>query len=246
LTSEPGRSFNPVWSPDGRRLAYSGLSTGSPALLVKNVDGSGQPERLTDAPTESGEAAEFPSSWSPDGRTLVYVGVTNMTRPQRDIWLVSLDGKRRPRRWFESPHAETAAAFSPDGRWLAYVSDESGRPEVYVRPFPGPGGNTKISSDGGVEPVWSREGRELLYRQADQFLSVDVRTEPDLVVGAPRALFSGSFAPGGREDGQFAYTVTRDGDQIYAIRAAVLPRPERRLAIVANWLPTIRTSDAAK
>ena len=246
FTSEPGRFFNPVWSPDGRRLAYSGFDTGGPTLYVKNTDGSGKAERLTEAPTETGRQAEFPSAWSPDGRTLAYTAVTGLPPEQAiDIWLVSLDGKRPFRRWLESPYIENAAAFSPDGRWIAYVSDESGRKEVYVRPFPGPGGKTKISSEGGSEPVWTRGGRELLYRQADQFLSVEMRTEPDLVAGAPRVLFSGEFARGGREDAPFAYDVSGDGDEIYAIRGVASPRPERRLAIVTNWLQTF-PSDPSK
>jgi Tol biopolymer transport system component len=248
FTPEPGRFFNPVWSPDGRRLAYSGFSTGSPALLVKNVDGSGKPERLTDAPTENRTVAEFPYSWSPDGRTLVYLGVTGfkIARPEWDLWFVSLDGKREARRWFESPYTESAAAFSPDGRWIAYVSDESGRQEVYLRPFPGPGGNTKISSEGGAEPVWTRQGRELLYRQADQFLSAEIRADPDLVAGTPRVLFSGSFARGRGEDAPFEYAVSRDGNEIYAIRGVALPRPERRLAIVTNWLQATTAPETAR
>ena len=246
FTSEPGRFFCPVWSPDGRRLAYTGFTTGSPTLYVKNADGSGQPERLTDAPTEKREVAEFPTSWSPDGRTIVYVGVTGGVRLERDIWLVSLDGKRQARRWFETPYEESAAAFSPDGRWIAYVSDESGRREVYLRPFPGPGGNTKISSEGGSEPIWTREGRELLYRQADEFLSVEIRTEPDLVAGTPRALFSGRFMRGRGEDKPFEYAVSRDGNSIYAIREVTAPRLERRLAVVTNWLQAIGPPGASK
>jgi len=239
LTPEPGRFFNPVWSPDGRRLAYTGFAIGSPALWVKNADGSGQAERLTDALTEKREAAEFPNSWAPDGRTLAYVAVTGpLAEPALDIWLVSLEGKRQGLRWLDTSYAETAAAFSPDGRWIAYVSDESGRQEVYVRPFPGPGGRTKISSEGGAEPVWPRGGRELLYRNADQFLTVEIRTEADLTVGTPRVLFSGDFLWGGRADEPFQYDVSRDGNVIYAVRTLPVPEPDRRLAVVTNWLST--------
>ncbi|HEU5248358.1 MAG TPA: protein kinase, partial [Thermoanaerobaculia bacterium] len=220
LTSEPGRFFNPVWSPDGRRLAYSGFAVGAPTLYVKNTDGSGQPRRLTSAPTEMREVAEFPDSWSPDGRTIAYILVSRIVtgKGERDVWLVSPDGKGKARPWLESPYAESAAALSPDGRWMAYVSDESGRKEVYVRPFPGAGGRIKISSEGGAEPVWTRQGRELLYRQGNQFFSVEVRAEPGLVAGTPRVLFSGDFLPGGREDAPFQYAVSADGNAIYAVR----------------------------
>jgi serine/threonine-protein kinase len=238
LTSEPGRFFNPVWSPDGRRLAYSGFAVGAPTLFVKNADGSGQPRRLTDAPTVMREAAEFPNSWSPDGRTIAYILVSRIAtgRGERDVWLVPPDGKQKARPWLESPFAETAAAISPDGRWMAYVSDESGRPEVYVRPFAGSGGRTKISSDGGAEPVWTRGGRELLYRSGQHFLSVEIRTEPGLIVEASRVLFSGDFLAGGREDAPFHYAASGDGNEIYAIRASSAPEPERHLAVVTNWL----------
>ena len=237
FTPEAGRFFNPAWSPDGRRLAYSGFAVGAPTLYVKNADGSGQPQRLTDAPTEVRGAAEFPDSWSPDGGTLAYVEVRLAAEPQRNILLASPDAKRGGRPWFESPYAESAAAFSPNGKWMAYVSDESGRNEVYVRPFPGPGGRTKVSSDGGAEPIWTRGGRELLYRKEKDFLAVDVRTEPTLTIGVPRVLFSGEFVAGGREDAPFGYDVSRDGNTIYAARSIRVPEPERRLAIVTNWIP---------
>jgi eukaryotic-like serine/threonine-protein kinase len=239
FTSEPGRFFNPVWSPDGRRLAYSGFSVGAPTLYVKNADGSAPPRRLTDAPTEMREAAEFPNSWSPDGRTIASVVVRQIIsgRPERDIWLVPADEKRPTRRWMETAYAESAAAFSPDGQWMAYVSDESGRKEVYVRPFAGTGGRIKISSDGGAEPVWTRGGRELLYRNENQFLSVDIRTDPGLAAGASHVLFTGDFTSGGIEDMPFEYAVSADGNRIYVTRAVAAPEPERRLAIVTNWIP---------
>ena len=240
LTSEPGRFFSPVWSPDGRRLAYSGFATGAPTLFVKNTDGGSPAQRLTDAPTETREAAEFPNSWSPDGSAIAYIRVSRLAsgNADRDVWVVPPDGTRRARAWLQTPYAEYGAAFSPDGRWIAYVSDESGRKEVYVRPFPGAGGRIKISSEGGAEPVWTRGGRELLYRQGKQFLSVDVRTEPGLAAGTPHVLFSGDFLPGGREDAPFGYAVSSDGNAIYVVREIPAPEPERHLAIVTNWLPT--------
>jgi serine/threonine protein kinase/WD40 repeat protein len=239
LTSEPGRFFSPVWSPDGRRLAYSGFAMGAPTLFVKNTDGGSPAQRLTDAPTETREAAEFPNSWSPDGSAIAYVRVSRLAsgNADRDVWVVPPDGKRRARAWLQTPYAEYGAAFSPDGRWMAYVSDESGRKEVYVRPFPGAGGRIKISSEGGAEPVWTRGGRELLYRQGNQFLSVDVRTEPGLAVGTFHVLFSGDFLPGGREDAPFGYGVSSDGNAIYVVREIPASEPDRRLAIVTNWLP---------
>ncbi len=238
FTSEPGRFFNPVWSPDGRQLAYSGFAVGAPTLYMKNADGSGPARRLTNAPTEVRETAEFPNSWSPDGRTIAYIVVHRLTggQPTRDVWLASPGEKGQPRQWQETPYAESAATFSPNGQWMAYVSDESGRKEVYVRPFSGTGGRIKVSSEGGVEPVWTRGGRELLYRNGNDFLSSEIRSEPGLSAGIPRVLFSGDFSPGGREDAPFEYAVSSDGNVIYATRGVPAPELERRLAIVTNWL----------
>ena len=243
LTSEPGRFFNPVFSPDGRRLAYSGFAIGAPAGFVKNTDGSGKAERLTAAPTAERGLAEFPNSWSPDGGVIAYVVALNLIgKPERafarDIWLVSADGKRQSRAWMETPHTESAAAFSPDGRWMAYVSDESGRQEVYVRPFPGPGGRFQVSSNGGAEPVWTREGREILYRRGGEFVAAEVRTEPTLAVTGSQVLFSADYARGGREDAPFEFAASKDGNAIYVTRPLPGPKAEYELAIVTNWLQT--------
>jgi Tol biopolymer transport system component len=244
LTSEPGGFFCPVWAPDGRRLAYSRLLVGGPALWVKNADGSGQPEKLTTAPTDERKVAEFAASWSPDGSTLAYSTVlpTGMDFPMktgqalRDIWLLPLDGKRTGHAWFSTPEAEFAAAFSPDGRWIAYVSEGSGRREVYVRPFPGPGGVVQVSTNGGNEPVWTRAGRELLYRQGHDFFAVAIGPGSPLTVGTPQVLFSANVTPGGGEEKPFEYAASPDGNDIYASRIVPAAEPDRRLAIVTNWL----------
>ena len=241
FTSEPGGFFNPVFSPDSRRLAYSGFTIGAPTLFVKNTDGSGKAERLTNAPTVERGLAEFPNSWSPDGSVIAYVVVGNLVGKTkgvfaRDIWLVSPDGKRQARPWFESPHTEIAAAFSPDGRWIAYVSDESGRNEVYVRPFPGPGGRFQVSSNGGAEPVWTRGGSEILYRRGAEFVAAEVRTEPDFAVTGSQVLFSADYTRGGREDAPVEYAASKDGNTIYVTRPVPPAKANYELAIVTNWL----------
>ena len=248
LTVEPGRFFNPVWSADGRKLAYSGFAVGAPTLYVKNADGSGRAERRTNAPTETRAAAEFPNSWSPDGRSIAYIQVQGLSAgiPARDVCFISPDGKVQEGRCVATPYAESAAAFSPDGRWMAYVSDESGRQEVYVRPFSGGGGRIKVSIEGGAEPVWTRGGRELFYRQENQFLSVVVRTEPVLAADTPQLLFSGDYRTGGREDAPFAYDVSADGNTIYAVRDLPVPEVERHLAVVTNWLDSNPAAGAGK
>jgi serine/threonine-protein kinase len=173
-----GQNEGLLWTPDGSRITFSSVETGGLQNVVwVPADGSGEPERLT-----TGEGGwQWPRSWSPDGRLLVF----NATHPATDydIWLLSLGDRPEARPFLQTPFDERDAALSPDGRWVAYQSSETGRPEVYVQAFPGPGGKQQISSDGGLDPVWARSGRELFYRQGNQgeeVMVVDVETRPAL------------------------------------------------------------------
>jgi Tol biopolymer transport system component len=254
LTPEPGRSFLAVWSPDGKRIVFSRYAAAAPELCVKNADGSGEVE----AATRTTGDAEFPNSWSPDGKVIVYtVTYTADRSPTRrmlstDIWLLSLGGQRSSLPWFETAFRETAPVFSPDGKWIVYVSDEPGHPEIFLRPYPGPGAKIKISSDWGTEPVWSRDGRELLYRtgvKGEKFMAVEIRTSPELVVSEPRLLFSSDLDVGGlegREDRFREYDVSRDGSEIIGLRTVGPEEPSRQLAIVTNWTATLARAGAPK
>ena len=250
LTPEPGEFMTPFWSPDGRRIAFSRLTAGVPGLAVRSADGSGQIEILTGSKEDSRSArtttsAEFANAWSPDNKTILYSTMYTRdqgpTRPMltSDIWLLSTEPDSPPRPWFESPFREAGAALSPDGMWVAYVSDESGNPEIYVRPFPGPGAAVKVSTESGSEPVWSRDGKELLFRIGagrTKFMSVDVQTSPALRFSAPRLLFSAELntgGPGVRSNEFREYDVSRDGNEIVALRAVRTDEP-RQLAIVTG------------
>jgi len=247
LTPEPGRFFCPAWSADGSLLAFSVLHKSDPKVGLKTADGSGA--LTTSRWTED---AELPNSFSPDGRTLAFTVVYTADRGgsrkrfTTDIWLAPLEGKSAARPWFESPFRESAAAFSPDGRWIAYVSDESGRHEVYVRPFPGPGGKVKVSSEGGAEPVWIRGGRQINYRAPDGMMSVDVGLEPELSVGKPRLLFVTNLSSSDRADHPWEYDVSPDGAFFVGTRANAPDEPERRLALVTNWLATLGATESRK
>jgi Tol biopolymer transport system component/tRNA A-37 threonylcarbamoyl transferase component Bud32 len=159
-----GTNDYPFWTPDGQRIVYSSQDKGGPPnLWWIRADGGGAPERLSES-----KSPQFFGSWRPDGKVLAFMQVNPET--SYDIMTLSVEGDEKsgwkpgePKPFLNSRFTEVTPAFSPDGRWLAYASAESGFPEVYVRPFPGPGGKWQISNGGGVRPEWSRNGRELFY-----------------------------------------------------------------------------------
>ncbi len=247
LTPEPGRAFSPVWSPDGRRLAFTRYESGNPQLFWKAADGSGNLE-----PLSPGEIPEFPNSWSPDGRTLAFNAVQRDLRglmmagiENLDLWPLSLEGKRERRAWLASPFREAGAMFSPDGRSIAYTSDESGRNEVYVRPLAGPG-KIKISSDGGSEPAWSPDGREIFYRTTDKLMAVPVQTAPELAAGEARPVLTERYARS-VDDSPRNYDVSPDGNRFLFIKSGeVKEEPIRVLNLITNWYAELERAAAEK
>jgi Tol biopolymer transport system component len=157
----------PVWTPDGKNIIFKSTSPSSPGLYWIRSDGAAEAQRLSD-----GKLEEYPYSISPDGKRLAFTQRGNAGSP--DIFTALIEGDPahprlgKPELFLGTPVSEAYPAFSPDGRWLAYMSLESATGEVYVRPFPGPGGRWQISSGGGSFPVWSRDGRELLFKGTDQ------------------------------------------------------------------------------
>ncbi len=190
LTSDAARDTSPVWSPDGQFLAFQSNRDGTLNIYRTRADGSGTVVRLTDS-----DRSQFPESWSVDGGFLAYaeVGVgTNW-----DLWVLPLEGDGEPRVVGNSVAADTWSAFSPNGRWIAYASFESGRNEVYVRPFPPGPGRHQVSIGGGGQPKWSGDGRELFYRTHTGIMVVAVETEGDSFgYGTAEQLFEGSFRGG--------------------------------------------------
>ena len=165
LSFLPGFNNYPVWTPDGKSIVFRSTNPNAPGLYGIRSDGSGEAKRLTE-----GKPLEVPFSFSPDGKRLAYNQSGNGGSP--DIFTVGVEGDSGVRLgkaelFLGTPFIEVHPAFSIDGRWLAYTSDESGTFEVYVRPFPGPGGRWQISTGGGRLPLWSRDGRELLFQTLD-------------------------------------------------------------------------------
>jgi serine/threonine-protein kinase len=223
LTFEAGEDESPVWTPDGRQVTFAGSRTTGRATLLKLADGS-RPEE----PLFTPQGHQHIASWSPDGEALVYdEGLTT----GNDIVVAPGKGKDKARSFLNSNFNEWAAQLSADGRWIAYTSNESGRNEVYVRTFPDPGGRWQISTDGGDEPVWSRNGRELYYRNGDKMMAVPIQTTPTFTAGAPKTLFEGQFTRLGWLRAN--YDVSRDG-RFLMIKGEEQPFPTT-INLVLNW-----------
>ena len=156
---------------------------GISAIVSRAAEGSGPEER-------SWLGVGWPKSWSPDGKVLAF----DCGETFGDICLLRQESARQPELFVASTNsAEWGGVFSRDGKWIAYASDESGQYEVYVRPYPGPGGQWQISTDGGAEPVWSRDGRELFYARGFKTMAVRVQTTPEFRAEAPISCSRGLF-----------------------------------------------------
>jgi serine/threonine-protein kinase len=236
LTIDPQLDLGVDWTPDGRRIAYSS-SADKGNIYWQAADGTGAPERLTvrDRP-------QRPTAFAPDGRTLVFAEPAN---PPRDLALVHLTGERKTELLLgETPFDELNGEISPDHRWLAYESDESGRKEVYVRPFPNVnGGRWQVSTNGGTRPYWRPDGSELFYWSATgdntgQIMVVSVTSGGSFTAGRPRLAVERSYlAPiSGR-----SYDVSPDGRRFLVIKDAPAPTSApSELVVVLNWFAELK------
>jgi len=224
----------PVWSHDGKNIVFQSTNPAAPGLYWIRSDGSGEAQRLTD-----GKLGEFPYAFSLDGKRLVFVQSGN--GGNQDIFTAPVEG--HPGRGangirFGKPELflrnGSSAAFSPDGRWLAYASSDSGTAEVYVRPFPGPGGRWQVSLAGGTEPVWAGNGRELFYRNGTRMMVAAIALHPTFTVGARRELFEGNYV---NDPVYRSYDVTRDGQAFVMVRS---PKPSADFIVVLNWFDQLR------
>jgi len=219
LTTDATNSYV-GWMPDGKHVAFS--STGKHAMLWRAADGSGASGQFM-----SGDPDPLLDAVSPDGRFVAF----HEHRPatNADLWVLPVEtGKPRP--FLVTTFLEHGMTFSPDGQAVAYVSNESGRDEVYVRPFPGPGGKIPISTEGGNAPVWARSGRELFYRNEDKMMAVDITAKPELEAGIPRLLFEGRFASFGSLAN---FDVMPDDQRFVMIQED--PQSRTQFNVVLNW-----------
>jgi Tol biopolymer transport system component len=235
LTNNTTGSQAPVWSPDGRRIAFRGTRNGYRNVWIKSVDGTADEQQLT-----RGDRMQTPMSWSPDGKYLLYYE----TDPVRanDIWILSLaDGTTKP--VVTAPLSQHDGQWSPDGRWIAYTSEESGGEEVYVLPFPLTGDRWRVSTSGGADPLWSKDGRELFYRAGGKVMAVDIRTSPRFTAGTPRELFADSFAVS--PNFMTGYSVAANGRFLFAQPVKPDP-PTRAVQMVLNWFLELGQADPEK
>jgi Tol biopolymer transport system component len=221
LTFGPTVDAGPVWSPDGARIAYWSDRKGQP-ILVKSSSGTGGEEILFQS-----EDAKSPSSWSRDGRFLLFT--RTLPKTKTDIWVLPLSGDRKPFPFLQSEFIDRNGQFSPDGRWVAYVSDESGRLEIYVVPFPGPGGKWQVSPNGGSGPQWSADGRELFYISPDrELMTVEVKSGAEFQVSSPKPLFS--LSPSSAVS---AFEASPDGKRF--LQGVPREAPGPPVTLVLNW-----------
>ncbi len=220
----------PIWTPDGRRIVYSRGQFSQADLYWIPADGSGPAESLLVAPDD-----QWAGAVTPDGRTLLFRAGGG--GPVRSIYTLSLEGPRTPQPFLANQFENHSPALSPDGHWVAYVSNELGRVEVYVRPFPGPGGRWQVSLDGGTEPLWAPNGRELFYRNGTKMMVAATALHPTFTVGARRELFDGNYVG---DPVHRSYDVTRDGRSFVFVRS---PKLSGEFIIVLNWFDQLREQE---
>ncbi len=230
VTTDPAIDYRPIWSPDGEEILFAG---GNQDIVLRRADGSGEAQALLDTP-----ATELLSDWSRDGKYILYMVID----PENgaDLWYLerNQEGGWEPHLFLRTAFRERSPSLSPDGRFIAYASNESGRDEIYVQPFPKGGRRTTVSNNGGWEPRWSPDGRELFYVEGTTLTAVSVDTSATFSARSRTPLFehpslTNPFYP--------QYDISADG-QRFIIPTPVEDAPESKpmIRVVQNWAEEFR------
>ena len=248
LTLQPTFEQYGVWTPDGRDVIFTSSQGGGPnsprSLFRQRSDGTGTPEQLT-----QGAVAQFPSTVTPDGTALIFRQQTQLkpgAPPDLDLFILPLKGDRLPRPLVQTPFNELNAEVSPDGSWLAYQSNESGRDEIYVRPFPDvDAGKWPVSTTGGTQPLWARNRQELFYVTGRALMRVPFTGASTFVPGKPSQVLTGPYLltlPAGLGIGRM-YDVSPDGKRFLMLKELTAtndPVASPRIFLVQNWLEELK------
>jgi len=238
IGNRTGSSQAPLFTADGARVIYRGTREGSRNLYLRAVDGSGDEERLSTKP----DVIQTPTSMSPDGRWLLFNESSGQEVGGVGIWVMRLDGDRTPRHLFSTPAGESDGQLSPDGKWVAFQALVSSRQEVYVAPFPGPGPRRQVSIDGGVEPLWSRDGRELFFQSGTKLMGVTVNPGAAFSASPPRILHEGRFFK--TINGNTSWSITPDGARFLRIQRVEPERAVTSIELVLNWFAELKRKAA--
>jgi eukaryotic-like serine/threonine-protein kinase len=241
FTLNQGENWSSTWSPDGSRLAFSTSLGGILDMFEKSANGAGSENRVG----EAGGNNKYVRDWSPDGSALLYVTGRSRSQTGNDVWVLPLEKERTPKPFLMTRFNEDEPRFSTDGRWVAYSSDESGRIEVYVTPYPGPGGKWQVSKEGGIDPVWGRNGRTLYYLQGTSLIEVDINQRGETFeVGTATRLFEARF----RSENYLGYgpgrvfDVSPDGQRFLIDIVENEAASQTPITVITNWTTSISAS----
>jgi serine/threonine-protein kinase len=237
LATGTGSSQAPLWTPDGTRVIYRGTRQGTRNLYWIPVDGSGTEERLT---SKAG-VIDTPTSISSDGRTILFDEVGPDEPEGTGAWVLTLEGERASHRLFPLPASGRDAQLSPDGKWVAYQATVASRQEIFVAPFSGPGERRLISTNGGTESLWSRDGRELFFQNDTRLMGVTVTPGATFSASAPRVVHEGRFFA--TINGNTSFGVTRDG-RFLRIQPVNQAPAITRIDLVLNWFSDLKRQSA--